>query len=643
MKTPNTPVWAFPVFLAGLLLLFVGERIIPDIAKLRMVLSGLGFVCIAAVTGLRWYVTASTDAQRKTSERTMAVLATTGLVAVIAYFMTADPFVDWIGVGHWTLASRQRFNAAMTAGWVIVLLGSVLPQIFGEIALLPMRRAEHVEWRRVKGAVFAGLTLAAAASYGALTVYIAGEMGIRADYSYFKTSKPSEPTVAMVQSMTDDLRVLAFFPPVNEVREEAASYLTDLQKRAPNVKLEMHDRLLAPALAKEARVTQDGVIVLMRGQQKESINLGTELKTAQVKLKQLDREFQKALSKVLRSRRTAYLTVGHGELNDTKVDADPTGRSARAVKDLLEMQNYSVRDLGLVQGLGKDIPDDATFVMALGPTEPFVPEEIAALQRYVTRGGHLLLALDPGGKANNDDLAAIAGLTYKPGVLCNAEYHGVRRRNDSDNAIIFSNRFSSHPSVTTLGRLGTRALLLVDAGSLDKKKDVDSSLKIDFAVKSLPNTWADLNGNFALDTPDESKGIFNVVAAVSGPVANTGGKDKDAKDKDVKDKDAKDKKGPDELRVLVVADVDALSDATLLNPATFNGNPQFVVDAFRWLGGEESFAGAVNTTEDVRIEHTRQKDKIYFYLTIFGAPALVLGLGLTLTRRSRRAREGRKA
>jgi hypothetical protein len=288
--------------------------------------------------------------------------------------------------------------------------------------------------------------------------------------------------------------------------------------------------------------------------------------------------------------------------------------------------------------LGKDIPEDATFVMALGPTEPFAAEEIAALQRYVTRGGHVLLALDPEGKANNDDLAAIAGLTYKPGILCNAEYHGVRRRNDSDNAIIFSNRFSSHPSVATLGRLGTRALLLVDAGSIDKSKDADASLKIDFAVKSLPNTWADLNGNFTLDTPEESKGVFNVVAAVSKPVADTAGKDKDAKDKD-----AKDKKGPDELRVLVMADVDALSDATLLNPANFNGNPQFVVDAFRWLGGEESFAGAVNTTEDVRIEHTRQKDKIYFYLTIFGAPALVLGIGLTLTRRSRRAREGRKA
>lgn len=635
MNPRTTPSWVLPAYLGGLVLLFVGERIVPGIPGAHFALSFLGALAVLAMTALRWSVALANEGERKTSERTMALLSTAGVIAVLAYFATAEPVTDWIGVAKMSASSRQRYDAVMTAAWVLVMLGAVLPQIFGEIAMFPMRRAAHVEWRRVRDAVFAGLTLAAAAGYGSLLVYIAGESGIRADYSYFKTSRPSEPTIAMVRSMTEDLRVLAFFPPVNEVRQEAAGYLTDLQKGAPNVKLEMHDRLLAPGLAKEARVTQDGVIVLMRGQQKESINIGTDLKTAQVKLKQLDSEFQKALGKVLRPRRTAYFTVGHGELNDTKVDADPTGRSARAIKELLEMQNYSVRDLGLVQGLGREIPDDATIVLSLGPTEPFAPEEVAALRRYAAKGGHMLLALDPEGKANNDDLASIAGLTFKPGVLCNADNHAVRRRNESDNAIIFSNRFSSHPAVATLGRLGTRALFLINAGSLDKGKDADAGLKIDFALKSLPGTWADGNGNFTLDAPDETKGIFNLVAAVSKPVADQP-KDKPA------DK-AKDKKEPNEERVLVVADSDALSDATLLNPSSYNGNPQFVMDALRWLGGEESFAGAVTTTEDVRIEHTKQKDKVYFYLTIFGAPALVLGLGLTLTRRSRRSREGSKS
>ena len=59
-----------------------------------------------------------------------------------------------------------------------------------------------------------------------------------------------------------------------------------------------------------------------------------------------------------------------------------------------------------------------------------------------------------------------------------------------------------------------------------------------------------------------------------------------------------------------------------------------LVDAMRWLVGEESFSGQVNNEEDVRIEHTKQQDLAWFYSTIFGVPALVLGVGLFFRRRA---------
>jgi hypothetical protein len=37
----------------------------------------------------------------------------------------------------------------------------------------------------------------------------------------------------------------------------------------------------------------------------------------------------------------------------------------------------------------------------------------------------------------------------------------------------------------------------------------------------------------------------------------------------------------------------------------------------------------------VKIEHTKQKDLVLFYGTIFVVPAVVLGLGLLLSRRTR--------
>jgi len=92
-----------------------------------------------------------------------------------------------------------------------------------------------------------------------------------------------------------------------------------------------------------------------------------------------------------------------------------------------------------------------------------------------------------------------------------------------------------------------------------------------------------------------------------------------------------DAKNPPEMRAYVITDSDALTDFYLGN----NPNVLLVLDAIRWLGGEESYAGAISNTEDVTIEHTKQKDLVWFYGTIFVVPFLVLGLGLVYGRRVR--------
>ncbi|MCL2823107.1 MAG: Gldg family protein [Polyangiaceae bacterium] len=640
MNMPKqTPTFAFPIYIAGLILLFAGERILSEISAARIALSSLGFAAILAITALRIVVAVVAKDERRVAERTMAILAAVGVLAVLLYFHTAEPFSKLLFDTSPT-PGQLRFESIITVTWIVLLLSATIPQVFGEIAMFPMRRAEHVEWRRIRDAVYSGLTLAFAVSYASLFVYIASELGVRADYSYFKTSQPGESTVAKTASMTEDLRVVTFFPPVNEVREQTMGYLRDLQKKSPNVKIEAQDRLLAPALAKEFKITQDGVIVLSRGTQFESIQIGTDIKSARRILRQLDREFEKSLTKVLVGKRTAYLTTGHGELNDTQLEGTLTGRSAGVIKAFLEMQNYTVRDLSLVQGLGRNVPDDATIVLVLGPMEAFTDDEVASLDRYVTRGGNLLLALEPEGKANNEALAAIAGVVFKPGVLCNSESYVVRRRNASDQGFIFSNRFSSHASVSTLRKLGSRIVLFSNAGAFEKAEAAVG--KVDNAVMSLPGTWADLNGNYAFDEPVESKAVFNLAVAVTRP-AILPVIDDPKPDSDEDGTGKASEKKPTEARVFLVGDSDVLSDA-LMGPSNVALNQQFGFDVLRWLGGEEAFAGVVETPDDVRIEHTKQKDKVYFYLTIFGVPALVLGIGLlTHTLRQRRTRKTRNS
>jgi hypothetical protein len=152
--------------------------------------------------------------------------------------------------------------------------------------------------------------------------------------------------------------------------------------------------------------------------------------------------------------------------------------------------------------------------------------------------------------------------------------------------------------------------------------------KVDFTVRSPGGTFNDVNRNYKLDKDSEKSQVYNIAAAVTKPVAGAPAEPPAKPD----DKKGKDKK-PEvkEMRVFVSADVDAFSDLVLTNVV---GNQVLFVDAMRWLVGEESYAGATNTEEDLHIEHTKQQDLAWFYSTIFGIPALVLGAGLFIRRRT---------
>jgi hypothetical protein len=603
-----------PCYVASLVLIFAGERIVLT-DGLRYALSGAGVLGAVATTAWRFVESSRATGERRAVERTLALLSTLGLVAIGVYFTQTDTAKALLGTAKASPEVRARIESGTTVAWIALLVIALLPLLFGEIALAPMRRAAHIEARRVRSAIASALSIAFALVYVGLFTYAAGELDLKVDFSYFRTSRPSDSTKKIAESSADPIKVMAFFPQLNEVGTEVDSYLRELHGAAPSLKIETYDRLLVPAIARDAKVSQDGVLVLTRGSAKETLSLGTEMKTSAAKLKTLDGDFQKALLKVLRDAHVVYFTVGHGEINEAAGTDAAEGRTGKSLRRLFESQNYTVKDLGLAQGLGTEVPDDATVIAVLGPTKALLPEEIASLKRYGDKGGHLLLALDPEPKADMAPLAAIVGLTWHPTILATDKTYVRRRYNNSDRTILVTNRFSSHASVSTVSRNSARgAVIFPGASSLDKQDGDD--FKVDFAVKSFPETFEDLDGNLELTATTEKRAIFNLAAAVSRAVAPR---------PDYKGKDAP------ELRAFVLADVDGLSDAAFTNEP----NVFFAVDVVRWLGGEESFTGSITTTEDVQIEHTKQKDQAWFYATIFGAPSLLVGAGLIVTRRKR--------
>jgi hypothetical protein len=709
----SAPSWLLFLYLGGLVLVYIGERVLSGLEKGSGLVSFVGVLAVFGATLLRFSPRFRAGGERRSIETQLAVLSTVGVVALALYFVTSDYGSELLGIQKMEDPGRTRLLEFLTVSWVSLITISTLPMIFVETALRPMRSSERPESRRVRSAATAGLTLGLAAVYGSLFVYAASGVDLDVDFSYFKTSRPSESTRKIAQSLTEPVRVVAFFPQVNEVREEVERYLGDLKSASPKLKVEVMDRLLAPKLARELKATQDGVIVLSKGTTTNVLTIGTELEQAKTKLKTLDRDFQEQLLKSARSQKIAYLTVGHGELNDgPRVATSDAVRTGNIARTLLQRQNYLVKDLGLAQGLAREVPSDADLVLVLGPTEPFSAEELDSLKRYADGEGKLVLALDPeafstrdlvpggpvegsaapGGSAGpassaapaasapaaaagsaaapaptnaaSDEassplakLAEVVGVKFSANVLANERNHVRLRGDNSDRSRLVSNSFSSHASVSTLSRNSPRAaVVLFGAGSVEQAPG--SKTKPDFAVRAMTGTFEDKNRNYEFDKSSETQKLFNVAAAVSRPAGSAAKEDEkaekddehaghdhgdegkdDAKDdekKDAKDKkkDAKDKKKDvREMRAFVLADADAFSDFVM---GEVMGNQILFVDAVRWLVGEESFSGPPNTEEDVRIQHTKQEDLVWFYASIFGAPGLVLAAGVFVSRRSRR-------
>ncbi len=654
-------VGPLPLYLLGLILVLAGERIFASHPALEVVLVSLGGLAVVTAALLRLAPQGSSPRPSAKIDQWLAWLTLgTALAVALAILVQHQP--AWFGIrADLPTDVRVRKIGVWNIAWLTGLMVTLVPLLFAEAALYPMRKAPQPEVGRVRAAAIAGLTLSLVALYGALFVYTGSKFGVAIDYSYFKTARASELTKRIAHGLKDPVRVVALFPSVSEVRIEVERYLRDLSRGNPKLQVEFHDRLLEPKVAKELRASQDGSIILARGEVRHIINVGTEAKNARAVLRNLDQEFQKNLMKLARDARVAYLSVGHGELNDRKdKDASNSGQSVQIFRKLLETQNFRIQDLGASQGLGQEIPEDASVLFVLGPKEPLAPEELGALDRYAKRGGHLFLALDPDGRAtkqapaesnseiskakhdakstaekisatvagitsgatgtNLEEIGAVVGVTVEPGSLANDRAYVQRRLDKSDYVQLITNRFSSHASVSTLSR-NNAGIVLFGSSALKKIDPNDNA--VTFVSHSMPGTYIDENGDFELDG-SESRGSFELAAAVSRPIANnlTASANKPQ---------AKTEKS-NELRAFVLGDADAVSDLVLTNAPA---NRVLLLDAVRWLVGEESFAGEISSEEDVRIEHTKEKDVVWFYSVIFGAPAVVLGLGLFLARRGR--------
>jgi hypothetical protein len=646
MRTAS-PWWVSLVLGVGLVFLFVSERLFGHDSGIRDVMTLLGVVLVVGVTALRAWTTMSSKGALRRVERTLLICHLGTLVALVLYALTTSWGQKQLHMAETTAA---HFTGAVTVLWVVIMFASIVPVLMIELALGVVRRETFdvhapadddagVEYYRVRDIGWSGLTIALASAFLMVTCQVASQRNVQRDVSYFKTAAPGDSTKKIAESSADPIRVLLFFPEQNEVKEQVKDYFQALGK----VTIEEHDRFFSAELAGKYKVTKDGMIVLVRGtgekETTQSIDIDTDLDKARKatgKLRNLDREVNTVLRKLVTDKRKAYVMTGHGEINDPEsVPSDLKGkvpeRRTSVFKKRLGELNYEVKDLGLID-LAKDVPDDATVVVMLAPSLPLQGAEWEALDRYLTKGGRLLIALDPKSDPSLGILEGKLGVRFNPGDLTDDKTYLPQRGTPADRRFAITTQFSAHASTTALSRSVDKGLILIDSGALEDVPFTSSSASSSatkgaaptktMTIQSMDSAFLDYNNNFAFDAGSEKRQRWNIGAAIQGPAIKDGDKDKEG------------------FRALVFADVDLFADA-LVQSAMGRASVVLVSgplleNSIDWLGGKEVFAGDTVSEEDKPIKHTKDQDARWFVLTIVGAPILVLTLGLVGTRTRRR-------
>jgi hypothetical protein len=545
-------------------------------------------------------------------------------VAVLMYAAQADFMMERLRPAL-EADTAERYQGMLAALWPILWVGSIAPLLFMESSYSQMDVTRTLEATRIRRSARSALVLSLTAALLFVLNYIADEFNEKRDLSYFKTTRASETSRKLVSNLSQDVKAILFYPGANEVQDQVEPYFEALEDASKRFHVEVVDHVLRPELAKEYRVSGNGYVVLAQDKQHQQISIGTKLERARRKLRDLDNEFQKAFTKLVRPQRIAYLTVGHEERTDQPRDG-VKGSSVKGLRSLLQRLNYQVKDLGLAQGLGSEVPADANLVLVIGPRKPFLPGEAAALRTYLEQGGHMMVFLDAENPVTMEDVLEPFGLKYTPEPLAHPQLIVRMTHTQADRYAIITNRFSSHPSVSTLSRHSNRvAVVLGESGYLEEIPPREGiKPQVRFAIHSMPMTWADTNRNHVYDQKSEKRKVFEVVATASMPASKGEG-------------EAPQEGEEAEMRLLVASDSDMVSDKLLgAIIAGAAGNLQFFNDAVKWVGGEEELIGETTSEEDIRIVHTREEDQLWFYLTIFGVPALVVGGGVYYTRRRRR-------
>jgi ABC-type uncharacterized transport system involved in gliding motility auxiliary subunit len=304
-----------------------------------------------------------------------ALLAALGVVGVV-FGLLSFLIVIFSGAGLSTDLGWIGVNLVLGLALLISALALNWGTLRERMASGEARRAGRYGSSAVIG------TLVAIAILGMLG-FLATRYHKRIDLSEAKVHTLSDQSQKVLAGLQGDVEVTVLAPKVDQ--EPLRELLDKYAYASPKFKLEYADPNVRPGLLEKFSIAPDelgkGLVRVAIGGDAVKLTEPTEEKVTNALVK-LTRQGSKLV----------YFLDGHGEKaieGEAGAARDGYARAAESLRN----ENYTAKPL-LLASAGK-VPDDADAVILAGPRRALLPEETEALQKYLERGGAVLVAIDP--------------------------------------------------------------------------------------------------------------------------------------------------------------------------------------------------------------------------------------------------------
>jgi len=435
--------------------------------------------------------------------------------------------------------------------------------------------------------------------------YLASRRNHRWDLTANKQFSLSPQTRQILEKLDAPVSVLVFDRPTEF--DKFRDRLSEYQYISNKVSIEYLDPDKQPVRANQNQVQTYGTVVFgYKGRTERVISSDEQaLTNGLIKL-------------ITGTERKIYFLQGHGE-KDTG-DSEREGYSA--VASALGSENFKVETLSLAQQ--QNVPSDATVVVVAGPKTDLFPPEVSALSTYLSKGGKVLLLLDPPDKASTQALTNLIALAKAWGIDVGnnvvVDVSGIGRLIGTDEFMpVAAPPYPTHP-ITDKFRLITAYRLARSVGAASAPPSGRSPQSF---IQTSANSWAetDLSDLFGGKAAENNKdkdlqGPVSLGAAASEEI-------KDAKASDPKkDGDATKKL---EARVAVIGDSDFVTNSLL----GVQGNRDLFLNTLNWLSQQENLISIrPKDPDDRRITLTADQQRWVKFLALLILPAAIFGAGI---------------